>query len=75
AALADAVLAQRGRTGRRLSPAWRRAALATATAEALRRRIEEGGAAIDELAEALAEGGVTGDAALDRLADEFRNKR
>uniref|UniRef100_UPI000E663A01 methylmalonyl Co-A mutase-associated GTPase MeaB n=1 Tax=Desertibaculum subflavum TaxID=2268458 RepID=UPI000E663A01 len=31
AALADAVLAQRGRTGRRLSPAWRRAALATAT--------------------------------------------
>lgn len=74
-ALAEAVLARRGQTGRRLTAAWRRAALATAATEALRRRIEAGGAAVDDLAQALAEGRLDGEAALDRLADDMKKTR
>lgn len=73
-ALAEAVLTHRTRTGRRLTPAWRRAALATAAAEALRRHIETGGQAIDEVAQSLAEGHLTPEEALAQLAKALQPK-
>ena len=73
-ALTEAVLAHRARTGRRLTSAWRRAALASQAAEALRHRVEAGGDAVDELAAALAEGRIDAESALDKLAGALPKK-